>query len=618
MKTYDERSKDVTARIARHKKQRRIITGTCLTMAVVLLAAFLFVPYNTNPPSVSQYASSPYYDLIRRINDATYVPPVAGNNFESIAMALDSLGRKFMFSGSDAVMDDAENINGGWYDSAEGQNDLAYVEVTDNQVAGVIESDIIKRSTEYIYYLRDAELSVYSIAGEDSCLISTYKIADALQQENIDKWGGFSYYDSVEMYLSSDCAALTLVMDAYFKSVGSCTVLVSLDVTDPEKITETERVYLSGDYLSSRMVGGDILLMNKFRISSDYQFNDESTFLPQVGQPGNMKSVAAEDILYPEELTSTQYTVICKLDGSTLEVQDTAAFLSYSDEIYVSAENIFATRSYSENTNDGGSRSLTEISCLSYGGDTLENRGSATVEGSVKDQYSMDEYEGILRVVTSISNTLVTEDGQFASARWERNASLFCISLEDFSIIAAVEKFAPEGEQAESVRFDGVNAYVCTAEVITLTDPVYFFDLSDPENITYTDTGTIDGYSSSLVNLGEGYLLGIGYGGSWNLKIEIYEELEDKVVSVCAYNADATFSEVYKSYLVDRENDLIGLGIRDWNDGISKYVLLHFDGYDLNEITEIPMEGSLADMRAVLIDGWLYVFGDTFAVEQVL
>ena len=107
---------------------------------------------------------------------------------------------------------------------------------------------------------------------------------------------------------------------------------------------------------------------------------------------------------------------------------------------------------------------------------------------------------------------------------WNRitttNASLFVINLSDNSIRASVEGFAPEGEEVASVRFEGDKLYVCTAVIRLFSDPVFFFDLSDYENITYTDTGYIEGFSSSLINLGEGYLLGIGNEDSMTGKIE--------------------------------------------------------------------------------------------------
>ena len=106
-------------------------------------------------------------------------------------------------------------------------------------------------------------------------------------------------------------------------------------------------------------------------------------------------------------------------------------------------------------------------------------------------------------------------------------------------MVAKVERFAPKGETVRSVRFDGDYAYVCTA--IQLTDPVFFFDLSDLSNITYKDTGTISGFSTSLVDLGDGFLMGIGVGSlSTTLKVEIYVEGEQGVESYCSYELENT------------------------------------------------------------------------------
>ena len=603
MKTYDERTADVSARIKKIQRKNRIVkTSVCLSLVAVLLLV-LFVPYNTNPPSVRQYADSPYYGLIQKINAATYQKPRYANNFEALLGSVRNIG---MTGGM--VPGDMENsAPRPGSDAMLGDGMMGeYVEVTDNQVTGVIEADIFKRSTEYVYYLRGTELTVYSIAGEESQKVGFFPIVQSFKSEIADG-EKYYYYDSAEMYLSQSCETLILVLSGYDSSIGTCTTLISLDVRDPAKITETNRLYITGSYLSSRMVDGKILLMSKFRVRGNKDFSDESTFLPQVGTPGNMVSIAADDILAPDELSNTYYTVVCAVDGNTLELNDTAAFLSYSDDIYVSNENIFASRSYTQYKEDGCSRTVTEISCLNYAGEALEYLGSVTVAGSLKDQYSMDEYEGILRVVTSTNERVAETNEDNAWARTFRNVSLYCISLEDFSVVASVEKFAPENESAESVRFDGPMAYVCTAEVITLTDPVYFFDLSDLQNITWTDTGTIDGYSTSLVNLGDGYLLGIGYGDSWQLKVEIYAQMGESVVSICSYELDASFSEEYKSYFINREKDLIGLAVSSWEDGRVYYILLHFDGYELRQVCKTELFSSPNDTRAFMADGFLYV-----------
>lgn len=620
MKTFDERSRDVLARIEIKKKQKKlrkgIITGSCVMAAVAALALVLFLPFNTNPPDVSRYSDSPYYSLIQRINAATYQKPRYKNNFEKLVESFSRFGG--VKSDGFLLMDSAP-----LYGAPESAPVVGtYQEVTDNQVEGVIEGDLIKRSDKYIYYLRNGVLSVYSIEKEDSTLVGQFTVNDA---QAIEGKQDLTYYfsgEDVEMYLSEDCSTITVIFPAYHqKDKDAYICVLNLDVTDPENITVSNRIFLTGSNMTARLVDGDFLIMGKYAvIASNIDFSKEETFIPQIGLPGNMQSIPADNIIAPEELSSTHYTIVCKLDGKTLEAKDAAAFLSYSDSIYVSKENVYASRSFTQQEGtdtEGTQKTVTEISSIRYTGDDMQFNGSVIVDGSVKNQYSMDEYEGILRVVTSTNETITATNGMTASARLSRNASLYCIDLATWQVVASVENFAPENEQAESVRFDGYNAYVCTAEVITLTDPVYYFDLSDLQNITWKDTGTIDGYSSSLVQLGDGYLLGIGYNENRLLKIEVYQETQSGVESVCSYEGEFDFSTDYKSYLIDRENRLVGLGVYDFTQGQSQYLLLQFDGYQLHELLLTPFEGELHDIRAVQIDGYLYMFGTDFQVERI-
>jgi hypothetical protein len=131
------------------------------------------------------------------------------------------------------------------------------------------------------------------------------------------------------------------------------------------------------------------------------------------------------------------------------------------------------------------------------------------------------------------------------------------------------------------------------------------FDLSDLSNITFVDTGEIKGYSTSLVQFKDGYLLGIGYGANRGFKAEIYAETESGVESVCAYEDDGNFSEDYKSYYINREEGLVGLCVGD------NYLLLVFDGYGLTPIinTSLPKVCGFHLVRATLIDGYFYIIG---------
>ena len=204
------------------------------------------------------------------------------------------------------------------------------------------------------------------------------------------------------------------------------------------------------------------------------------------------------------------------------------------------------------------------------------------------------------------------------------NANLYCIDATTFETLATVESFAPWGESVRSVRFDGEAAYVCTS--IQLSDPVFFFDLSDIGNITYTDTGTIDGFSSSLINFGNGFLIGIGVGSmSSTLKIEVYTEEGGVVIPLCAYELENTYySTEYKSYYVDRKNQIIGLGVTSYSgekfngNGGTGYILLSFDGFALHELISVAIDGEPSNMRGVYIDDCFYILSkDNLIVKKI-
>ena len=619
--------------IIRPKRNRGFISlvAACACFVLVICNLWLFIPFNTTPPDVSQHADSEYYGLIQKLNALTFERPKYKNNAEKLWAGLKDVSLdKTLDVVYDEVYGELENAP---TSEGEASGTGSYQEITDNQVEGIIEADRIKRSDTHIYYLDDEVLRIYSIDKENTAEIGSYALYDGSKNYYFDQW---------EFYLSSDCKTVTVVTQYYTKKnhskSNSYVNLISLDVSDPENIVKKDEFSITGEYMSSRMTNGSILLLTGFVINKqDIDFDDATTFVPQIDEGNGLYCIPANGIVSPDNLSNTRYTVVMKLDENTLELQGTAAYLSYSEDVYVSLDHVFLTHVFAdkkENEDRTITRnSMTEISCLAYGGNSFEIQGNVTVRGYVKDQWSMDEYEGILRVFTTTNATTVREQSYdnanvFADVLLTEtgsNASLYCIDLSTFEIVASVVDFAPPREEIQSVRFDKETAYVCTS--IKLSDPVFFFDLSDLNNITYKDTGTIEGFSTSLINLGNGYLLGIGRGDSWSsFKVEVYEQTDDGVRSVCSYELDnAEYSTDYKSYYVDRQNQLVGVGVVDnsyyttnRHSKFRRYILLHFDGYDLLELVNVPLFGNPANMRGVYIDGYMYMFGNKdFKVEKV-
>ncbi len=614
MKSYEERieSSYEKAKILKKKQKRakRIITATAATACACLLAAVnlvLFMPLNA-ASKISAYTDSEYYGVIEKIDELTNTSRQYKNNFEkwfgdiNTGFNLSDFGN----FGATAPDDVAEEPN------ASGNNG-EYSEVTDNQVSGVTEGDLFKRTDKYIFYLANNSndsyaLKIYSIDKADSEEVASFTVT-------AEEGTTFSGYKSErEMYLNGDGTVVTVITPAYSTADKILyTEMINIDVSDLKQIKIAERLYVSGNYVSSRLTDKGYLLVTQYTVKNDPDFSDEKEYLPQAGEWGGLESVAADDIIYPETPAYARYTVVCAVDGG-LNVNGSCAFLSYSDNVYVSQENVYAVRGYTEPAYEQNgvtyyNETRTEISRVNYT-NGLEYTGSATVKGSVLNQYSLDEYDGILRVAATVSYTSTTSTERNSVI----NASLYCLNVENFNIVGALEEFAPDGEEVTSARFDEETAYICTAEIIILTDPVYAIDLTDPEKPVCKDTGEIKGYSIALRTFAEDTLLGIGYGDSSELKIELYRETDDGVEQVTQYTRYASFSTEYKAYFIDAENALIGLAVCDWSDGSNCYLLLRFDGYKLVEVFDESVkltDGGYDYTRATCIDGWLYILNGT-------
>jgi len=630
--TYVEEAEPYTARNIRKTRRKKLVAVAILAL-MVTVSVWLFVPYDTSPPSVDSYKDSDYFDVISYVNLITHQKPKFKNNYEMLLDSLMSMIRSFgsNYGGNDG---DQSNESGG---NAESGSNGSYAEITDNQEMGVVEGDLIKRTDKYIFYLDTlAEMiSIFSIDGEDSETVATFRLNEN-RYENIS-------ISAFEIFLSSDGNTLTLIshVNVYhahydYVPLRNGVLIENVDVSDLQDIHYTDYTIIEGRYKSSRLVENNLLVVTesvKYKNKIDY--NDPQTFIPVIDYGEGYECIANECVMIPKESRSVGspfYTIAAMLDSKTLAPIDQAALIGFSGEVYVSNSSICVnTVIKSENTNvpdklvsDGTvdsdtayRNSYTELTLLDYSSGGFADPVYFTVMGTVKDRYSIDQYDNTLRVVTNTCGYVY----QYSSQNPSRytSASLFILDVTDGSFISSVINFAPKGDTVRSVRFEDTKAYVCTA--IRVTDPVYFFDLTDPGNVTYTDTGEIPGFSTSLTDIGGGYLLGIGVDSSWaSVKFEIYTKSGETVVPVCEYVVpEAFYSEDYHTVFIDRANLLFGMpiySISEQNGESIMYVLLKFNGESLGLVASVNYTAEvynryydviLDDVRGVVIDGYLYV-----------
>lgn len=624
-------------------KRTAPIVAAASFLVVLALSLYLFVPFAPVTSDLKEYRGSAYFPLIEEIEDyrLSFLQPTYKNNFEALSSSLGGLfegGFKGGAGGSNMGADMAPSApsigdNGAWAPDMDENGD--YVEVTDNQVEGVIESDLFKMSDKYIFRLgfrsdveyRTPVLRVYTVDKENSTLAAEYELPRFYGEF-------FKDYSEAEMFLSADANTVTVLKNYTDEKTGLSKLgIISLDVSNVNEISTKAMVSIDGKLNTSRMVDGRLLLVTEYFFNrTQVDYDDPATFVPTINSGDGEKPIEFEDIIFPEEIGNTRYSVVALLDCENLALLGANALLNFTNDVYISENNVFITREYTDKIPDQNKpnsytqSNMSDVAVLNYSGERLEKKGVITMNGQAEDQYSFDEKDGYLRVVTTTLDRVITENGDTVGARAKQNASLYIFDLSDNSLAYSVEGFAIEGEEATAVRFEGDKLYVCTAVVINFTDPVYFFDLSDYENITFSDTGVIEGYSDHLIDLGDGFTLGIGRENWSYSKVEIYEQQGDKVVSVCEFKFFGEYSTEYKSYLVNRESNLFGFAV-DYFESENQnsyannaYVLLQFNGYEIVpliiSLDNIGLQSST--VRAAYVDGYLYITTPIgFTVEKI-
>ena len=600
------READPTAPPSGVKRRKLTVLAACISVFAVFLSLWLFLPFSGELEDLSKYSASEYYGLMLKVQQVASRPDNYRfrNNF-------DKYFRTHEQSDANGV------ITVGTL--AEATPADKYEEVTDNQFEGIIEGDLFKRSDKAVFYLDPNTLTVYSysIEGENSDMLDSFVIEDefGISRNTV-------YLNNCVLYLSQDCTKLTVILPMAKK-----TTAVSINVSAPSEMEKGEVLEVSGGYFTSRMIDGKLLTVTGWGVGNNPDFSKKSEYLPQITRNGESQLIAAGDISYTDDSWRAFYTVMALVDMNTLEAVSSAAVLDYAGRVTVSENNIFLCGVLHERSSRAGENESetvysivqkSTVYAISHVGGKLEHLGNIKIDGLPTDQYALDEMGGVLRIVTETNETeyisIKVADGYMGAQTTAdiQSANLYCIDLETFDVIGSVISFSPNKEEVTSVRFKGDYGYVCTADTVYHKDPVYFFDLSDPANITYSDTGVIDGYSTSLVDMGCGKLLGVGYGDSdQTLKVEVYEERDCKVESVCAFEREfVIFSEDYKSYYINRAEGLVGLMVS--NAYVSEYLLLKFDGESITQIVKqgIRIVEELDYTRAAVIDGTLFIFAE--------
>jgi len=200
----------------------------------------------------------------------------------------------------------------------------------------------------------------------------------------------------------------------------------------------------------------------------------------------------------------------------------------------------------------------TIIHRISISDGNIEYKAQGDVPGFVNNQFSLSEYDGHLRVSTTLQGWMIRS--YFSSIESQNNVYVLDMNLE---VVGSIEDLA-SGEQIYSTRFIGDTCYLVTFRQI---DPFFVIDLSNPTNPEVLGELKIPGFSTYLHPYDDTHIIGIGRNGS-NVKISLFEvtdpsnPIELSNYEIMNSDNDWGWSESialyeHKAFLFDRAKNLL-------------------------------------------------------------
>lgn len=332
------------------------------------------------------------------------------------------------------------------------------------------EADIIKVEGDTLYALsRYGGLSVLDVSDPDRLrVLGRHKVVATPFEMYVKDGIVLALYQGYGEYVEDEETESTAWVQT--------SRVVVVDAREPAEMNELSSVEVPGSISDSRIVG-DILYVASF----------EDGYCWDCEQDAPRTVVASLDVSDPE--------AVAKVDE--LAFDERTDTWSWKRSISVN-EN----RMYVAGPTWGGSGpvgSTVQVVDISDRSGALVQGAAVEVSGQVNSRWQMDEYQGVLRVISQ-------------PPLWDLNQpptveTFTVVSSEELTPLGEVTLSIPRPEQLQSARFDGPRGYAITFEQ---TDPLITLDLSEPATPAQAGLLEMPGWVYYMEPRGE-RLLGLGF-----------------------------------------------------------------------------------------------------------
>lgn len=452
---------------------------------------------------------------------------------------------------------------------------------------GVDEGDIVKTDGTFLY-----------IVGSGGTEVSIVEAGEELRKTSVIQAEEDRYIE--EIYVLPQEKKLVLICsrnssDEYriFPLAArerEQTEVLTYDVSEPSSPELLGTLSQSGWYHSSRLADGCLYLFSRYDIGTKIQAGKPETFIPLVGE----ELLSQTDIFMPPYQSGNMYEIITAIDLEEPDkTKDSKAIFAKGGELYVSENSIYY---YETRWEPDSSTEVTSIRKLSYSSGSLTPKAQGIISGYIKDSFSIDEYEGNLRIAATVGD-----------------ANSVYVLDQGLEEIGKIEGLA-EDERIYSARFMGDIGYFVTFQE---TDPLFSVDFSIPEEPKILGQLKIPGFSDYLHLYGEGKLLGIGMdvdeetqitGGVKLTMFDVSDPSDvkeaDTYVLENVYGTEVSYD--YKAALIDPEKNWIGFPA-DSQGGQNYYLFTYDENKGFQCKLEEEINGRSGSSRGIYIGKTLYV-----------
>lgn len=410
---------------------------------------------------------------------------------------------------------------------------------------GVDEADVAKTDGRYLYVLED-DGDYVSIVDTKTNMKKISEIK-APKDETIEEFYLTEKNKKVVMICSNSSDddyedVEDVTRSSLISKQTEGTQVVTYDVQDKKHPKKVGKVSQSGEYESSRISDGYLYLFSNYWVPENWKKKHPETYIPYVDD----SLMKAKDICLPDGMKGCMYEIISAIDLKHPDkIADSKAIFSEGGDAYVSNKNIYY---YEEEWTGNGKQEKTLLRKLSYKKGKLAVVAQKTFRGYLNDSFSIDEYDGYLRMVVTRGRT-----------------NAVYVLDQKLKLTGKITNLAKD-ERVYSARFLGDTGYFVTYKE---TDPLFSVDLSNPKNPKILGRLKIPGFSNYLHFYGEDKLLGIGMDVDKKgdvtdgVKLSMFDisdkknvKEEHKYTLKDVYSTDVEWD--YKAALIDVEKNIIG------------------------------------------------------------